>query len=202
MLNLARCTSVLGNLGPVTVRNSVQRCVMEVLMMFYKLWTVLWRSSLLSLFIHQCKAHPMPLPPLSGLPRPSLPVGSSHSVVHTGDEYRHPLVDVGCEHGIQIQLLHVEATLSPADLQICHGFVSSDLPGTGATSELTQALAVVVYTLLKLWPLFSSKLHKHAFFSPPFLVRCSSIWKKVDRRVAFAGGPLPLQKEGRHWFLL
>lgn len=70
MLNLAHWTSFLGSLGPVRVRNSVQRCVMEVLTMFHKLWTVFW----LSLFVHQCEAPPLPLPLLPGWPRPSPPV--------------------------------------------------------------------------------------------------------------------------------
>lgn len=81
--------------------------------------------------------------------------------------------------------------------------VSSDLPWTGTTSELTQAHAVVyLYFVTRFGPYFLPSSTNMPFFPPLALVRRCSIWKKVDRRASFASGPLPLQKEGRHWFLL
>lgn len=158
MLNLACWTSVLGNLGAVTARNSVQRCVMQVLVMLYKLWTVLRRST--AVFVcPSCRFFP-------DCPAPSLPVGSCASVLHTGDRHRLPRIDGGCEHGIQIQILHVEATPSPADLQICavvlfHLISQGQAPHQNSLKHLQRSFILCCM----LWPLFSSKLHKHAFFS-------------------------------------
>lgn len=198
MLNLARWTSVLGSLGPVTVRNNAQRCVMQVLMMLYKLWTVLWRST--AVFV--CPSTQSAPASFRNAPPPSLPVGSCPSVVQTGDEHRHPCIDVRCEKGIQIYICVLRPQWLPADLQICRRFVSSDLPGSDTTSELTQAHPVVVTTLLHVLPPIFFQAAQTCLLLPSSLVRRSSIWKKADRRVSFAGGPLPLQKEGRHWFLL
>lgn len=164
MLNWARWTTVLGSLGPVTVL----RCVMEVLMMLYKLWTVFWRSR--TVFV--CASTQSASPPAPTFFRAAPPLAAfvwCPSVVATGDEQRHPCADAGRERGIQSQILHVEAPQSPVDLQISL-LCSVRCPRDGhrirtCSGTCSGPLHFVCSTL---WPLFAPTLHKHAFFPPHF----------------------------------